>query len=189
GHDGDHRERRRADGPRPRRRRRRLPHQALQQGGAGRRGPAPRSDALVTIPTMLRDKIRVLVVDDSVVVRGVVAMILEEDPAIEVAGVAADGASALAKAAQARPDLVILDLEMPGMSGLEALPLLRKIDPRMQVIIFSSLTSRGAAATLDALALGAADYVTKPAGASGLAGSKERIRSELLPKIKATFKR
>ena len=93
------------------------------------------------------------------------ALVSEEfsrDPALEVVGTAANGRIALAKLGQLSPDLVILDIEMPEMDGLQALKELRKTYPRLPVIMFSSLTERGAEATLDALALGATDYFTKP---------------------------
>jgi two-component system chemotaxis response regulator CheB len=130
-------------------------------------------------------KIRVLVVDDSAVIRRVVTGELSADPEIEVVGAAANGKIALAKMAQVNPDLVILDVEMPDMDGLETLARLRKDYPRLPVIMFSALTEQGAAATLDALALGATDYFTKPAGRGGLEDSRRVIREELVPAIKA----
>ena len=129
-------------------------------------------------------KIRVLVVDDAVVFRRMLTEELSNDPAIEVVGTAANGRIALAKMTQVNPDLVILDVEMPELDGLATLAELRKVYPRLPVIMFSALTERGAAATLDALALGATDYFTKPANAGGLDGSLEVIREQLIPKIK-----
>jgi two-component system, chemotaxis family, protein-glutamate methylesterase/glutaminase len=130
-------------------------------------------------------KIRVLVVDDSVVIRRMVSEALASDPEIEVAGTAADGRIALAKIDQVNPDVITLDVEMPVMDGLEALKELRKGLPRLPVIMFSTLTERGASATLDALALGANDYVTKPSNVGGAAAALQKIRQELIPKIKA----
>ena len=130
-------------------------------------------------------KIRVLVVDDSAVIRRVVTGELSADPEIEVVGAAANGKIALAKIHQLNPDLIILDVEMPDMDGLETLARLRKDYPRLPVIMFSALTERGAAATLDALALGATDYFTKPSGPGGLEDSRLVIREELVPAIKA----
>jgi two-component system chemotaxis response regulator CheB len=130
-------------------------------------------------------KIRVLVVDDAVVFRRMVADELSADPAIEVVGTAANGRIALAKLPQVNPDLVILDVEMPELDGLATLREIRKTHPRLPVIMFSALTERGAAATLDALALGATDYFAKPTGAGGLDGSLQVIRDELIPEIKA----
>jgi len=129
-------------------------------------------------------KIRVLVVDDAVVFRRLVAEELNRDPALEVVGTAANGRIALARMTQVSPDVVILDVEMPEMDGLVTLKELRKTYPRLLVIMFSALTERGAEATLDALALGATDYFTKPA-TGGLDASLEIIREQLIPQIKA----
>jgi two-component system chemotaxis response regulator CheB len=129
-------------------------------------------------------RIRVLVVDDAAVFRYSIAEELSRDPALEVAGTAANGRIALDRMTQLSPDIVILDVEMPEMDGLATLTELRKTYPRLPVIMFSSFTERGAAATLDALSRGATDYFTKPANASGLDASLEVIRKQLIPKIK-----
>ncbi len=123
-------------------------------------------------------------VDDAVVVRRMLTDVLASDPAFEVAGAAANGRIALAKIPQVNPDIVILDVEMPEMDGLETLAAIRKIYPMMPVIMFSTLTQRGAAATLDALALGANDYVTKPSNVGGATQAIAAIRETLIPKIK-----
>ncbi len=130
-------------------------------------------------------KIRVLIVDDSVVIRRLLTDELAADPALEVVGTASNGRLALARITQLNPDVVILDIEMPEMDGLAALAEIRKTHRRLPVIMFSSLTERGAEATLDALALGASDYFTKPANAGSLEGSLEVVRDQLIPKIKA----
>src|SRR5215813_13102283 len=113
-------------------------------------------------------KTRVLIVDDSVVIRRLLADVLAGDPTLEVAGVAANGHIALAKLSQVNPDVVILDIEMPEMNGLETLKALRRDHPDLPVIMFSTLTDRGAVHTLEALALGATDYITKPANVGSL---------------------
>jgi len=128
--------------------------------------------------------IRILVVDDSVVIRRLLSDTLSGDPALEIAGVASDGRIALAKIPLLKPDLITLDIEMPVMNGLETLAAVRKLYPKLPVIMFSTLTERGAAATLDALALGASDYATKPSNTGSPAVALERIRIELIPKIK-----
>ncbi|MCE9605538.1 MAG: chemotaxis response regulator protein-glutamate methylesterase [Planctomycetia bacterium] len=130
-------------------------------------------------------KIRVLVVDDSVVIRRLLTDVLGQDPEIELAGTAPNGRIALAKLPQLCPDLVTLDIEMPELDGLGTLPELRKLYPRLPVIMFSTLTERGAVATLDALALGATDYVTKPANVGSVAAAIQSVRDQLIPKIKA----
>jgi len=129
--------------------------------------------------------IRVLVVDDSVVIRKLLSETLSRDPALEVVGVASDGRIALAKIPLLRPDLITLDIEMPVMNGLEALAALRKLYPKLPVIMFSTLTEHGAAATLDALSLGASDYATKPSNTGSIAVAVEAVNHELIPKIKA----
>ncbi len=130
-------------------------------------------------------RIRVLVVDDSVVVRRMVKDALALDPAIDICGVAANGKIALSLIEQCAPDIVTLDIEMPEMDGLAVLRELRVKRPALPVIMFSTLTHRGAVATLDALALGARDYVAKPANIGSVTASIETIRTELIPKIRA----
>jgi two-component system chemotaxis response regulator CheB len=128
--------------------------------------------------------IGVLVVDDSVVIRRMVSSVLDDDPDIEVVGTAANGRIALDKLPQLRPDIVILDVEMPVMDGLATLRALRRTHPNLPVVMFSTVTERGAVATLDALAAGATDYVTKPSHLGSVAASIDRVREELIPKIK-----
>jgi two-component system chemotaxis response regulator CheB len=135
------------------------------------------------------EPIAVLVVDDSAVVRRMVAGVLEADPGIRVVGTAASGRSALEQIERLAPDILTLDLEMPEMDGLETLRHLRRRHPRLPVIVFSMLSERAAAATLEALALGARDYVTKPGGVAGAGAAAEVVRSELLPRIKALVPR
>ncbi|HKM48045.1 MAG TPA: chemotaxis-specific protein-glutamate methyltransferase CheB [Terriglobales bacterium] len=129
--------------------------------------------------------IRILVVDDSVVIRKVLSDTLAEDRALEVVGTASDGRIALDKIPLLKPDLITLDVEMPVMDGLATLALVRKSFPKVKVIMFSALTEHGAAATLDALALGASDYATKPTNSGSPAVAIAYIRLELIPKIKA----
>ena len=128
--------------------------------------------------------IDVLVVDDSVVIRRLVSKVLDEDPEVRVVGTAANGRLALAKLNQLAPDVVTLDIEMPELDGLGTLRELRKTHPRLPVIMFSTLTERAAKATLEALALGANDYVAKPANVGSVGKGLESVRNELLPKIK-----
>lgn len=131
---------------------------------------------------------RVLVVDDSVVIRRLVSEFIDADPRVEIAATAANGRIALARLEQTPVDLVTLDIEMPEMDGLEALAEIRKRYPQLPVIMFSSHTERGAAATLDALSLGASDYVTKPSAAGRSGGREEgarQILEQLLPRILA----
>lgn len=129
-------------------------------------------------------RIRVLVVDDAVVIRRMITEALGSDPEIEVVGTAANGKIALQKITQVNPDIITMDVEMPEMDGLQTVRELRKTYPRLPVIMFSTLTLRGAESTLDALAAGATDYVTKPANVGNILEGIARLNSELRPKIK-----
>jgi two-component system chemotaxis response regulator CheB len=129
--------------------------------------------------------IRILVVDDSVVIRKLLTTTLGEVPGMEVVATAAQGRIALAKIAQLRPDIVILDVEMPEMDGIETVKRIRKESPRLPVIMFSTKTERGAVATIEALTSGASDYVTKPSNAGNVLVAMARVRDELVPKIQA----
>ena len=129
--------------------------------------------------------IRVLVVDDSVVIRRLVTDVLSTDPDIEVVGTAANGLLALARLEVTPIDIMTLDIEMPELNGIETLRRLRATKRRLPVIMFSTLTEQGAAATLDALAAGASDYVTKPSSMGSIVESRESVRAQLIPKIKA----
>src|SRR6202451_3519235 len=134
------------------------------------------------------ERIRVLVVDDSVVIRRLVTHALEEDPSLEVVGVAANGLIALQRISQLNPDVLTLDIEMPEMNGLETLRHVRREHPQLRVIMFSTLTERGVAVTLEALTLGADDYVTKVSNEGSLDRSMARLRDEMTPKIKKFFR-
>jgi two-component system chemotaxis response regulator CheB len=126
---------------------------------------------------------RVLVVDDSAVIRGLLIRALETDPEITVVGSAGDGQMALNALVRQNPEIVILDIEMPVMDGLTALPKLIAAKPDVKVVIASTLTRRNADISVRALAAGAADYVTKP-GSSALV-SADAFKRELLAKVKA----
>ena len=130
-------------------------------------------------------RIRVLVVDDSVVVRRLVADALASEPQIEVVGTAANGRIALTKVELLAPDLVTMDIEMPVMDGIEAVRAMRRRGDKFPIVMFSTLTERGAAGTFDALAAGATDYVTKPANVGSVAESLARVAGQLVPLIKA----
>lgn len=129
-------------------------------------------------------KIRVLVIDDSVVSRRMVARVVDATEDLTVEATAANGRIGLAKLGLRAFDAVILDVEMPEMDGLETLSEIRKRHEDLPVIMFSSLTRAGAETTLDALALGANDYVTKPT-ASSTADAEAHIADELITRIRA----
>ncbi len=126
--------------------------------------------------------VRVMVCDDSLTIRGAIARILDSDPAIRVVARAVNGRAAIEELARTPVDVVVLDIEMPVLDGLAALPLLLKADPQLRVIMASTLTTRGADIAMRALRLGAADYVPKPS-AIGSAGDDTFAR-ELIEKVK-----
>jgi len=132
----------------------------------------------------MNEKIKVLVVDDSTVMRKLISDILKNDPQIEVINTAKTGKEAIEKAKNLKPDVIILDIEMPEMDGITALKILKKEVPQTKVIMFSSLTQEGAKATIESLALGAYDFVPKPSTKSFLESVK-KIEQDLIPKIKS----
>lgn len=140
--------------------------------------------AVKTVPRIETDPVRVMVVDDSVVARGLMARWIDEDPALAVVATHRTGKLAVDHVADAAPDVIVLDIEMPEMDGLTALPLLLKARPGAQVVMASTLTRRNAEISLKALSLGAADYLPKPESNSGVSTSPE-FRRELLEKVKA----
>ncbi|MGA2276121.1 MAG: chemotaxis response regulator protein-glutamate methylesterase [Terracidiphilus sp.] len=130
-------------------------------------------------------RIRILIVDDSTVMRSLLRCVVCAEASLEVAGVAADGESALSAIETLHPDLVLLDVEMPVMDGLVTLRKLRERGHKMPVIMCSSLTQRGAKVTIEALAGGASDYVAKPAGQAGREEALQALSQDLIPKINA----
>ena len=129
--------------------------------------------------TVAAPQIRVLVCDDSFTTRAVIARILRSDPGIEIAGLAGDGEKAAEIVRRGGVEIVVLDVEMPVMDGLTALPLLLKLDPNVRVIMASALTTSGGAIAMQALQAGAADYVPKPA-----AHQTDEFAREILAKVK-----
>ncbi|MFK8024017.1 MAG: chemotaxis response regulator protein-glutamate methylesterase [Ilumatobacter sp.] len=132
---------------------------------------------------------RILLVDDSVVIRGLLSRFIDAEPDLEVASTAADGRAGVQKAKALSPDLIVLDVEMPVMNGLEALREIRVFDKKTPIIMFSTLTGQGANVTLDALSAGASDYATKPSTTSGAASALEHVRGELVVKMRALLGR
>jgi len=129
------------------------------------------------------DFIRVMVVDDSAVIRGFLTRFVESDAEIKVVSSVANGQRALKSMERASFDVILLDIEMPVMDGMSALPMILKADPNVQVIIASSLTKENAAITLKALEMGAAECLTKPSSRE-LTGSTI-FRDDLVEKVKA----
>lgn len=128
---------------------------------------------------------RILVVDDSTIVRRVLQERLDAHPGLEFAGGAADGIEGLEQIATMQPDLVVLDVEMPRMGGIEMLAELRRQKVDVPVVMFSARTERGARETIQALTLGAIDYVTKPQGTGDANEVRSRIDEELLTLVTA----
>lgn len=129
--------------------------------------------------------IDVLVVDDSFLMRKLIISTLEAHADIRVVGAAEDGEQALQALARLTPDVVMLDVEMPVMDGLTALTEIRRRDRRLPVLMFSSLTQRGAQTTIEALTRGASDYVGKPSQVNDLDQAHQVLQQELIPKVLA----
>lgn len=132
----------------------------------------------------MRD-IAVMVVDDSLVIRGLISRMIKGTPGLEVVASVADGAQAVKQIEKMDVDVVILDIEMPVMDGLTALPKLLKARPNVKIIMASTLTGPNAEASMKALSLGAADYIPKPSSSkdvSGVGGS-DAFRHELITKV------
>lgn len=131
---------------------------------------------------------RVLVADDSAIFRRVISQALASLPEVEVVGSAATGVAAVKKTKELKPDLLTLDIEMPGINGLEVLDALRADGVETNVILVSALTQRGGALTLEGLAKGAFDFITKPVG-DGYEQNLSSIRAELAPRVRALAQR
>ncbi len=130
------------------------------------------------------DSFRVMVVDDSAVIRGLLTRFLEADPEISVIASVSNGQIALDRLDRHDVEIIVLDIEMPVMDGMTALPLLLAKKPGVQVLMASTLTRRNADVSLRALSMGAADYVAKPSSTSEI-HSTDRFKRELTEKIKA----
>ncbi len=129
--------------------------------------------------------IKVLIVDDSIIFRRVLQDTLKKNPHIKVVGTAENGEEAIKLIRALRPDVVILDVEMPKMNGLETLEEMKRLKLTPAVIMFSTLTAQGAKVTIEALSKGAFDFVQKPTGTKAFQESQKKIEQELVPKILA----
>ena len=132
-------------------------------------------------PTASAQIARVMVCDDSAVIRAAIARILEADPAVRVVARVANGQAAIDELRRTKVDVLVLDIEMPVMDGMTALPLLLKADPHLKIVMASTLTTRGADIAMRALGLGAADYVSKPSSTGTV--KDDRFAKEILQKV------
>src|SRR5664279_2069013 len=128
-------------------------------------------------------RIRVMIVDDAIVVRGLFSRWVEAEPDMEVVASLRTGREAVSQLERANPDVVVLDIDMPEMDGIAALPLLLAKRRDLIVIMASTLTRRNAEISLRALALGATDYILKPASNREVAGSPA-FRRDLIEKVR-----
>jgi two-component system chemotaxis response regulator CheB len=136
------------------------------------------------------DKVRILVVDDTIFYRKILSDILKEIPQVEVVGSANTGKVALSKIDSLKPDMITLDVEMPGMNGLEVLEELNKKNSDVGVLMVSTLTGKGSQITIKALELGAFDFIEKPSSeGSSMKENMERVKISLIPIIQAFLKR
>ena len=134
----------------------------------------------------MAERRRVLIADDSVVVRRILTDAINGDPDFTVVGAARNGRDAMEKIAQSHPEIIVLDVEMPEMDGLETLSAIRALSATLPVVMFSTLTERGAQTTIVALCRGASDYATKPTQL-GSAEAALKMREMPLPKLRARF--
>jgi two-component system, chemotaxis family, protein-glutamate methylesterase/glutaminase len=124
---------------------------------------------------------RIFVVDDSAFIRKAIARVLQAEPSLELVGEAANGEEAMAKIPEANPDLVTLDVEMPGMDGQQVLRALLRWKPTLKVVMLSAYTREGAEATIEALAAGAVDFIDKT---SFNVMDFDTLRREVIEKLK-----
>ncbi len=134
------------------------------------------------------DPIQVMLVDDSAVVRGLIGRILEADPAVKVVASVANGEQGVSSAKRHNPDIVILDIEMPIMDGITALPKIIAASPGVKVIMCSTLSTRNAEITLKALELGATECIAKPSNSTAIYGEGD-FKAEVLRVVKALGRR
>ncbi|MDD3288975.1 MAG: chemotaxis response regulator protein-glutamate methylesterase [Alphaproteobacteria bacterium] len=127
--------------------------------------------------------VRVMIVDDSAVIRGSIARAMEGDPSFKIVSSISNGESAIRSLTREPVDVIVLDIEMPIMDGLTALPQLKAIDPAVQIIMASTLTQKNAEITLRAMSLGATDYIPKPSSTRDV-DNIGNFKRELLEKVK-----
>ncbi|MDR1129151.1 MAG: chemotaxis response regulator protein-glutamate methylesterase [Treponema sp.] len=129
----------------------------------------------------MADEISVLIVDDSALMRNLIGRMVEETPGLAIADKAMNGIFALQKIPRVNPDIICLDLEMPEMNGIEFLKERKKHGIEIPVVILSSIAAKGAEITMEALSLGASDFVQKPSGS--ISGDIHTVRDTLIPML------
>ena len=132
-------------------------------------------------------KTRAFIVDDSVLIRRLLTIALGEDATLEVVGAAPNGKVAVPKILDLKPDVVVMDVEMPEMNGVQAVKELRNAGFKPPIIMFSTVTGLASEATLDALSAGASGYVNKPNQGNNAEEALQEIRQKLIPKIKSVL--
>jgi two-component system chemotaxis response regulator CheB len=133
--------------------------------------------------------VKVLLADDSAVIRRLLTQILEAESDLSVVAVARNGLEAIEQWKETQPDVILMDVEMPVMDGIEAVAAIRTHNSRVPIIMFASATTNAAEATLDALQHGATDFVTRPSRTGNVSDAVNMIRRELLPKIRILGRR
>ena len=139
-------------------------------------------------PAAKPNAIAVMLVDDSAVVRGFIGRILEADPDIKIVASVANGEQGVTSVARHHPDIVILDIEMPVMDGITALPKILAASPGVKVVMCSTLTVRNAEVTMKALSLGATECIAKPSNSSEIHGATD-FKTDIVRVVKALGKR
>ena len=135
-------------------------------------------------PIMQAQSIRIVLADDSALIRRLLTEAMASDRDIEVVSAARHGAEAVQSVATCHPDVVLLDVEMPVMNGVEAAAAIRKMNPHLPIVMFGLITSIGGAATLAAIAAGADDFVAKPSQLGHVGDALKQIRADVVPKVK-----
>ncbi|WP_149495064.1 protein-glutamate methylesterase/protein-glutamine glutaminase [Roseiconus lacunae] len=131
----------------------------------------------------MSNEIRVLLCDDSSVMRRLLKASMQSEPRLNVVFEAENGLEAVSNVTKVKPDVIIMDVEMPVMDGVDAVREIRKLSRTVPIIMFSSLTSRGAEASFDAIEAGASDFATKPIGAGHISKAMASVRRDLIPKV------
>ena len=143
-----------------------------------------RSVEPVHLMTDNSNSIKVMLVDDSAIIRGLIKRMIDPEPDLEVVASVGNGELAVKRLGEGGIDVIVLDIEMPVMDGLTALPKLLQVDPKVKIIMASTLTLENAEISIEAMKMGAADYVPKPTSTAKIGGASD-FRDGVISKIKA----